>query len=116
MPRCFTFGNANEKDLSSSEKLLTPEPETFSLMLIPEYRISKFSFALGVDGNSSSKRMPPPSGVPAEFDSDWPFAGIHAGTPFSIPAQTRRLYAAMLSFPILQNQTVIGAEPALLPE
>jgi hypothetical protein len=73
-------------------------------------------FRLGVDGNSSSKRMPPPSGVPAEFDSDWPFAGIHAGTPFSIPAQTRRLYAAMLSFCILENQTVIGAEPALLPE
>ena len=73
-------------------------------------------FRLGVDGNSSSKRMPPPSGVPAEFDSDWPFAGIHAGTPFSIPAQTRRLYAAMLCFRILQNQTVIGAEPALLPE
>ena len=73
-------------------------------------------FRLGVDGNLSSKRMPPPPGIPAEFDSDWPFAGIHAGTPFSIPAQTRRLYAAMLSFPILQNQTVIGAEPALLPE
>ena len=73
-------------------------------------------FRLGVDGNSSSKRMPPPPGIPAEFDSDWPFAGIHAGTPFSIPAQTRRLYAAMLSFPILQNQTEIGAEPAPLPE
>ena len=49
MPRWFTFGNANEKGLSSSEKLLTPEPETFSLMLIPEYRISKFSFGFGVE-------------------------------------------------------------------
>ena len=104
-------------DLSSSEKLLTPEPETFSLMLIPEYRISKFSFALGVDGNSSSKRMPPPSGVPAEFDSDWPFAGVAgAGTPFLIPARTRKIYAAIFSFRILENQTVIGAEPAPLPE
>ena len=50
MPRWFTFGNANEKDLSSSEKLLAPESGCQRLHRTRQRGIGERPFALSICG------------------------------------------------------------------